>query len=139
MSPFLAEMDPDLPHRVLAACLAVHKHAGPGLLREAYEECLAIELTELEVPFARGAPLGFWYRGKRVEMAARLDFVVEESLLVQVLSREEVRPADLARLETLLRLGGLRSGMLVNFNVPALRKGVHRVTLKRRNEDAGDE
>lgn len=132
-------MDPDLPHRVLAACLAVHKHAGPGLSREAYEECLAIELGELEVPFVRGAPLGFWYRGKRVELAARLDFLVEDSLLVQVLSQEEVSPLDLARLETLLRLSGLRSGMLVNFNVPALRKGVHRITLKRRSEGDGDE
>ncbi len=135
-----AEMDPDLPHRVLAACLAVHGHVGPGLSREAYEECLAIELREMEVPFARGAPLGFVYRGKRVEMAARLDFLVEEALLVQVLAQDDVQAADLARMETLLRLGGLRSGMLVNFNVPALRKGVHRVTLKRRREDGvGDE
>jgi len=130
----VTEMDPDLPHRVLSACLAVHEHLGPGLLREAYEECLAIELRELEIPLARGEALKFAYRGKQVTGAARLDLVVERVLLVQVLAQDEVRPVDLARVEALLKLSGLRSGLLVNFNVVALRKGVHRVTLKRRAE-----
>lgn len=133
-----AEMDPDLPHRVLAACLAVHQHLGPGLTREAYEECLAIELDALEVPHARGEPLNFFYRGKKVKMAARLDFLVANVLLVKVLAQEEVRPADLAQVESLLRLSGLRFGMAVNFHVPTLRKGVHRVTLRRRSEKGVD-
>jgi GxxExxY protein len=125
-------MDPDLPHRVLAAALEVHKYLGPGLTREAYEECLCIELRELEVGFVRGEKLRFLYRGKEVEDAARLDVLVEGVLLVQVIAREEVKAADLAGLETLLRLGGYREGMLINFHVTTLRKGVHRVTLKRR-------
>jgi GxxExxY protein len=128
------EMDPDLPHRVLAACLAVHECLGPGLLRDVYEECLALELRELELVFVRGDSLTFDYRGKQVTGAARLDLVVEGALLVQVLAQDEVRTVDLARVEGLLRLSGLRSGLLVNFNVVALRKGVHRVTLKRRTE-----
>jgi GxxExxY protein len=125
-------MDPDLPHRVLAAALEVHKHLGPGLTREAYEECLCIELREMEVPFVRGEKLRFQYRGKQVENAARLDLLVEGVLLVQVVAREEIKSVDLAGLETLLRLGGYREGMMVNFDVTTLRKGVHRVTLKRR-------
>ncbi len=131
-------MDPDLPHRVLAACLAVHQHLGPGLTREAYEECLAIELDALEVPYARGEPLSFFYRGRPVKMAARLDLLVAGVLLVKVLAQEEVRPADLAQVESLLRLGGLRFGMAVNFQVSTLRKGVHRVTLRRRQEKGAD-
>lgn len=126
------EMDPDLPHRVMSACLAVHEFLGPGLFRDVYEECLALELRELEIPLVRGDPLEFSYRGKKVTGAARLDLVVEGVLLVQVLAQEEVRPVDLARVESLLKLSGLRSAMLVNFNVVVLRKGVHRVTLKRR-------
>jgi GxxExxY protein len=132
-------MDPDLPHQVLSACLAVHQHLGPGLTREAYEECLAIELRELEVPFEQGQSLSFLYRGKQVEGGARLDLLVERVFLVQVLAADEVRATDLARMETLLRLSGLRHGMLVNFNVTALRKGVHRVTLKRRSGADGGE
>jgi GxxExxY protein len=125
-------MDPDLPHRVLAAALEVHKHLGPGLTRDAYEECLCIELRELEVSFLRGEKLRFEYRGKQVEDAARIDVLVEGALVVQVVAREEITPLELAGLETLLRLGGYREGMLVNFAVTVLRKGVHRVTLKRR-------
>lgn len=127
-------MDPDLPHRVLAAALEVHKHLGPGLNRDAYEECLCIELRELEVPFIRGEKLRFLYRGKQVVDAARLDLLVEGVLLVQVAAQDEMKPTELAALETLLRLGGYREGMLVNFNVTTLRKGVHRVTLKRRTD-----
>lgn len=130
----MSEMDPDLPHRVMAACLAVHEFLGPGLFRDVYEDCLAVELRELEMPLVRGESLTFSYRGKRVTGAARLDLVVEEALLVQVVAQEEVRPVDLARVESLLKLSGLRSAMLVNFNVLALRKGVHRVTLKRRTD-----
>lgn len=125
-------MDPDLPHRVLAACLAVHQHLGPGLTREAYATCLGLELRELEVPFEQAVPLVFEYRGKRVEGGGRLDFLVEGALVVQVLACQEVGELEVARLESLLKLGGYRFGLLVNFDVTTLRKGVHRVTLKRR-------
>jgi GxxExxY protein len=124
--------DPELPHQVLAACLEVHGHLGPGLLREAYEECLTIELREKELRFQRGESLRFLYRGKQIEAAARLDLVVEGLLLVQVMSVPEVTPADVARMQTLLRLSGHYQGLLVNFNEPVFRKGVHRVTLKKR-------
>jgi len=129
-------VDPDLPHRVLAACLAVHEHLGPGLNRDAYEECLALELRELEIDFRRGDPLRFRYRGKTVETAGRMDLVVEGGLLVQVCALREVTSTDVAGVEGYLRLSGLRLGLLVNFNVEVLRKGVHRVTLKRRSEES---
>jgi GxxExxY protein len=86
----------------------------------------------MEVPFVRGEKLRFQYLGKQVENAARLDLLVEGVLLVQVVAREEIKSVDLAGLETLLRLGGYREGMMVNFDAIKLRKGVHRVTLKRR-------
>jgi GxxExxY protein len=114
--------------------MEVHRHLGPGLLREAYEECLAVELQQLDIPFKRGEPLRFLYRGREVSSAGRLDFVVQQELIVIVLSLAEVSPVDIARLESLLRLSGMRHGILVNFNVATLRKGVHRVTVKRRAE-----
>ena len=127
-------LDPDLPHRVLSAALSVHERLGPGLARTAYEECLCIELDELGVAFERGTDLRFAYRGRRVDAAARLDVVVEERLLVLVAAQDAVGTVDVARLESLLRLGGFRDGLLVNFNVTTLRKGVHRVKMKRRGE-----
>jgi GxxExxY protein len=125
-------MDPDLPHQVIGACMNVHHFLGAGLDREVYEECLAVEFRELEMPFERGTPLTFDYRGKRVKSVMRLDFIVGGELLVKVMSCKEVSDHDKLQMDTLLRLSRARTGLLVNFNVSVLRKGIHRVTLRRR-------
>jgi GxxExxY protein len=124
--------DADLPHLVIGACLNVHGCLGPGLFREAYEECMAIELRELEIDFRRAVPLDFTYREHEVKNAAKLDFIVQERLLLIVRSQEQVTALEKQQFESILRLSGLRGGLLVNFNVPVLRKGLHRVMLKRR-------
>ena len=125
----------DLPHLVAGACMNVHRSLGPGLLREAYEECLVLELRSLELSVRRGEPLSFEYQGQTVRNAARLDLVIEDTLLVQVLSAEVVSASERQKMETLLRLGGLKAGLLVNFNVPVMRKGIERFTVKRREAD----
>lgn len=125
----------DLPHLVAGACMNVHRSLGPGLLREAYEECLVLELRSLELSVRRGEPLSFEYQGQTVRNAARLDLVIEDTLLVQVLSVEAVSASERQKMETLLRLGGLKAGLLVNFNVPVMRKGIERFTVKRREVD----
>lgn len=135
----IEEMDPDLPHRVVGACLSVHQMLGSGLSKESYESCLAIELRELEIAYVTGKPLAFLYRGKKVQNTERLDFLVEDVLLVQVLAQAEVKPIDLVRVESVLRLSGLKFGLIVNFHVDVLRKGVHRVTLKRRSQPDAQE
>ena len=122
----------DLPHLVIGACMNVHRALGPGLPVEAYVECLAVELRELEFDFIRHVPFELDYRGKRIKTALRLDFVVGESLLLQIKSQEVVSKSEEAELEALLRLGRFSTALLVNFNVSVLRKGIHQVTLKRR-------
>lgn len=124
--------DADLPHLVIGACMNVHRALGPGLSQEAYEECLAIELRELEFDFKRNVPLEFDYRGKRVKAATRLDLVVGETLLLQVRSQETITRLEQQQLEGLLKLGGFSTALMVNFNVTTLRKGIHQITMKRR-------
>lgn len=126
----------DLPHLVVGACMTVHQTLGPGLLREAYEECLAVELRGLELNVERGRPLTFDYRGHTISGAARLDLVVDEVMLVQVLVADHVPDLERQKMESLLRLGGLKSGLLVNFQVPIMRKGIERFTVKRRHSEA---
>jgi GxxExxY protein len=125
-------MEIDLPHQVIGACMEVHRILGPGLTREAYETCLAVELRQMEMTFERAKPLEFLYRDTPVRVETRLDFIVEGELLVQVKAVEELSEIDKADMEALLRLSHLRSGLLVNFRVPVLRKGIHRIALKRR-------
>lgn len=126
--------DVDLPHLVIGACMNVHRVLGPGLTRDAYVECLAIELREMEFDFKCNSPLEFDYLGKRVKTATRLDFVVGGSLLLQVRSQESITKLEEQQLESTLKLSLLRTGLLVNFNVGILRKGIHQVTIKRREQ-----
>ncbi len=126
----------DLPHLVVGACMTVHRTLGPGLCRDAYEECLAVELRGLELKVERGRALSFDYRGHRITSAARLDVVVDETLLVQILAVDQVSVLERQKMETLLRLGGLKSGLLVNFQVPVMRKGIERFVVKRRVTEA---
>ena len=122
----------DLPHDVIGACMNVHRQLGPGLAREAYEECLAVELRDLEMDFRRGEMLSFDYRGKIIQGGVMLDFMVQDKLLLLVRAQEQLTALDKLQFESHLRLSGLRAGLLVNFNVTALRSGIHRVTLKRK-------
>lgn len=124
--------DADLPHLIIGACLNVHRTLGPGLGRDAYEECLAIELRELEFDFQRQVTLEFDYRGRRIKTATKLDFVIGGTLLLQVRSQEAVTRLDEQQLESQVRLGRLKAGLLVNFNVSVLRKGIHQIIVKRR-------
>jgi GxxExxY protein len=124
----------DLPHLVIGACMNVHRALGPGLTQDAYEECLAIELRELEFDFKRHVPLEFNYHGRLVQTATRLDFVVGDSLLLLVRSQEEITRLQQQELESKVRLGHFQTGLIVNFNVGTLRKGIHQITVKRRAE-----
>ncbi|MGV3663610.1 MAG: GxxExxY protein [Prosthecobacter sp.] len=124
--------DADLPHLVIGACMTVHRTLGPGLTQDAYLECLAIELRELEFDFVRSVPLEFDYRGKRVKTETRLDFVVGGSLLLLVRAQESISKLEQQQLEAFLRFGRFKTALIVNFNVNALRKGIHQITMKRR-------
>lgn len=124
----------DLPHLVIGACMNVHRALGPGLTRDAYEECLAIELRELEFDFKRQVPLEFLYHGRRIQTATRLDFVVGDALLVLVRSQAEISRLEQQELESKVRLGRFKTGLIVNFNVATLRKGIHQLMVKRRAE-----
>ena len=122
----------DLPHLVIGACMNVHRALGPGLTRDAYEECLAIELRELEFDFKRNVPLEFDYHGRSIHTGTRLDFVVGNSLLLLVRSQDDITKLQQQELESKVKLGRFRAGLIVNFNVVTLRKGIYQVTLKRR-------
>ncbi len=126
--------DADLPHLVIGACMTVHRTLGPGLPQDAYLECLAIELRELEFDFVRGVRLEFGYRGKKVKTETRLDFVVGGSLLLLVRSQESITKQEQQQLEAFLRLGRFNTALIVNFNVATLRKGIHQITMKRKEE-----
>jgi GxxExxY protein len=129
-------MEIDLPHQVIGACMEVHRILGAGLTRDVYDTCLAVELRQMEMRYERAKPLTFLYRDTEVKAETKLDFIVERELLIMVKAVDELSDQDKADMESLMRLSNLRSGLLVNFRVPVLRKGIHRVVLKRREQDS---
>jgi GxxExxY protein len=114
---------------VIAACIEVHRHLGPGLLESTYEACLAEELRlrSFRVETQRKLPLV--YKGVRLEQCYRLDLIVEEALLAEIKSVDQLHPVHEAQVLTYLRLSGLRTALLVNFHVPVLRHGLRRLHL----------
>jgi GxxExxY protein len=100
---------------------------GPGLLESAYQECLAREFSYRNILFERQVHLPLQYRGLEVKCGYRLDFIVEQSAIVEIKAISLVLPIHKAQVLTYLRLTGLRLGLLINFNVEVLWLGVHRI------------
>jgi GxxExxY protein len=114
---------------VIGAAMEVHRALGPGLLESAYHECLCRELTVRGIAYERERPIPLEYKGTRLECGYRLDILVASAVVVEIKSVETIAPVHEAQLITYLRLGGWKVGLLINFNVPILKQGIHRRVL----------
>jgi GxxExxY protein len=113
-----------LAETVIGAAIEVHRTVGPGLLESAYRECLAFELAARGVKFVREAPLPLTYKGTGLDCGYRIDFLVEQSLLVELKAVERMLPIHSAQTLTYLKLLGVRQALLFNFNVRRLTQGL---------------
>ncbi len=116
----------DLSFAVIGAAIEVHKQLGPGLLESAYEQCLCREFALRQIPFERQVPLPVQYNGLYLDCGYRLDIVVDHSVLLELKSVEQLQKIHEAQLMSYLRLSDLRVGLLINFNVTNLRRGIVR-------------
>ncbi len=117
----------ELSHRVIGLCMEVHRELGPGLLESAYEEALAYEFTQAGFAFERQREMPLPYKGVKLDCGYRLDFIVEGQLIIELKAVSELLPIHHAQLLTYLKLERRPLGLLINFNVPALKDGVRRV------------
>ncbi len=117
----------DLTEKIIGAAIEVHRTLGPGLLESAYQECLAQELTLRKVPFAKEKNLPVEYKGVHVDCGYRIDFLIDNQVIVELKAVEAVLPIHRAQLITYLKLTGCKVGLLINFNVQQLIKGVERL------------
>jgi GxxExxY protein len=112
---------------LIGAAIEVHRVVGPGLLEATYQQCLARELALRSIPFERELAVGLNYKGLQLERAYRIDFLVSGRIVVELKSVENVMPVHRSQLLTYLKWSGLKLGLLINFNVPLLKSGIHRV------------
>jgi GxxExxY protein len=111
----------ELSSEIIGAAIEVHKVVGPGLLESAYEECLCHELALRKIIFERQKPLPIVYKDRR------LDIVVDDAIIVELKSCEQVAPIHRAQLLTYLKLSGLTLGLILNFNATLMRDGIVRI------------
>ena len=117
-----------LSAQVIGCAVAVHRALGPGLLESAYDGAFCIELAYQRLQFLRQLDSPISYRGQLVG-AYRLDFLVENSLVVELKSVERLEYVYVAQMLTYLRATDKRLGLIFNFNVPVMKEGVRRVVL----------
>jgi GxxExxY protein len=116
-----------LSHKVIGACINVHRELGPGLLESAYEECVCHELYLAGLTFERQKPLSLVYKGIKLDCGYRLDVVIENRIILELKAVETLMPIHEAQVLTYLKLSKLTLGLLINFNVPVLKQGLKRL------------
>jgi len=117
----------NLSEHVIKAATEVHQIIGPGMMESVYQECLSHELELREIPFERQKELTIEYKDASLDGGYRLDFVVADTLIVELSSNNNLEPGHETKLLTYLFLTGLKEGLLINFNVPILKDGITRV------------
>ena len=121
--------DPSVTEAIIGAAMEVHRTLGPGLLESAYRKCLARGLYLRGVPFREELELPVEYKGMTVDSGYRIDLLVADQVVLELKVVETVMPVHEAQLLTYLRLSGHRVGLLINFHVPVLRRGIRRRVL----------
>jgi len=119
----------ELTDQVIGAAIEVHRELGPGLMESAYEECLCHELHLRGLNFQRQVPLPVRYKGINLDCGYKLDMVVEDALILELKCVEQVLPVHEAQLLTYLKMTGKRVGLIINFYVPILTRGIVRRVL----------
>ena len=105
----------------------VHKNLGPGLLESAYEECLFYELSKTDLFIERQKPLPLFYETIKMEIGYRLDFLIDNKLVIEVKAVEALNDVHKAQVITYLKSSGCKLGLLVNFNVVLIKDGIKRI------------
>lgn len=113
--------------QIIGAAIEVHRVLGPGLLESVYEMCLKEELSRMGLSVKSQLEFPIIYKGKSLEKTFRIDLLVEDSIIIELKAVEQIQPVHEVQLLTYLRLTDKRLGLLINFNVPVLRKGICRV------------
>lgn len=119
----------ELSNHVIGCAIEVHRELGPGLLESAYEQCLAYELKLKGIPFELQKVLPGEYKGVQIDCGYRLDLWVDGKIVVELKAVAAIESIHEAQILTYLKLARVKTGLLINFNVPLLKDGIKRFVL----------
>jgi GxxExxY protein len=118
-----------LTDAIIGAAIAVHRELGPGLLESVYEKCLTLELTRTSLQVCSQKEIPLTYKGLALESGFRADLIVENKVLIELKSVDQLLPVHTAQVLTYLKLTNLRTALLINFNVQLLKNGIKRLSI----------
>lgn len=117
----------DISYKIIGAAIELHRNLGPGLLESVYETALARDLIELGLNVESQKGLSFKYKELEFDRGYRLDLLVNKKVIVEIKSVETLAPVHFSQTLTYLKLSELKLALLINFNVPVLKDGIHRL------------
>ena len=106
----------ELTYKIIGCAIEVHKYLGPGLLESVYEKCFAKEFVLKAIEFKTQLWLPVEYKGLQINAELRVDFLVEELILVELKAIESILPVHEAQILTYMKLMQKPKGILINFN-----------------------
>lgn len=116
----------EISYKIRGAIFKVYNTLGPGLLESAYEAALTYELEQLDFRVQKQVALPMIYESIRVDAGYRVDMIVEDTVLIEIKSVENLQEVHHKQVITYLKLSGLKLGILVNFNSDDLSKSIFR-------------
>ncbi len=118
-----------ISYEIIGAAYQVHSELGPGLLESTYEVCLEYELTKRGFKVERQKALPVIYDEIKLDAGYRIDLLVEDSIIVELKAVAAIDPIHKAQVLTYLKLSDLQLGLLLNFNVTDMKKGINRFVM----------
>ncbi|WGF91306.1 GxxExxY protein [Aequorivita marisscotiae] len=112
---------------VVDCCYHIHIDLGPGLLESVYEEVLFHELKSKGLNIEKQKPLPVVWKDLKLNLGFRTDLIIENKVIIEIKSVEEIHPVHPKQLLTYLKLTGLKLGLLINFNSPLIKSGIIRI------------
>ena len=117
----------DISKIIVDCCYKIHITLGPGLLESVYEEILTYELNKCGLNFKRQQGIPVIYEDIKMELGFRADIIVQNKVIIEIKSIEDIAPVHKKQLLTYLKITGLKLGILVNFNEALIKDGITRI------------
>lgn len=133
MESRFTQQELDLSHQIIGLAMKVHTKLGPGLLENAYKECLYYELRKAGLAVEKENPMPLIYEEVYLDCGYRIDLLVENKIVIEIKTVEQFHPVHLAQTLTYMKLGEYRLGLMLNFKVARLKDGLKRVILADRD------
>jgi GxxExxY protein len=112
---------------IIDRCIKIHSLIGPGCIERVYEELLFYELNKLGLNVTKQLSMPLRYETLCINNAYTLDLLVENKVIIEIKSVENILPLHYKQVTTYLKLMELKHGILLNFKVDLMKNGIHRV------------